>query len=99
MGLGVPVMVKEKKKIAVLINGREHEALRVAVGLTLSDDEVHVYLMDIALVRDEAVDQNLEALQLLRGKVFTNVSSNPFEVLSTEEIAARLSEYDHVIPY
>jgi hypothetical protein len=92
-------MVKEKKRIAVLVSGREQEALRVAVGLTLSDDEVHVYLMDITLVRDEAVEQNLEALQLLRGKVFTNSASNAFEVLPTEEIAARLPEYDHVIPY
>jgi hypothetical protein len=92
-------MAKEKKRIAVLVNGREHEALRVAVGLTLSDDEVHVYLMDITLTRDEAVEQNLEALQLLRGKVFTNSASNAFEVLPTEEIAARLPEYDHVIPY
>jgi hypothetical protein len=34
------------KKIAVLVRERKHEALRMALGSTLAQDEVNVFIMD-----------------------------------------------------
>ncbi len=34
------------RKIAVLIRDRQEEALRMALGLTLADDRVDVYVLD-----------------------------------------------------
>jgi hypothetical protein len=52
-----------KKKIAVLVRGGKSEALRMAVGLTLADDEVTVFVVDSKLdPEDEAVSLNVETL-------------------------------------
>jgi len=88
-----------KKKIAVLVRERQSEALRMAVGLTLEDDEVNVFLMDRKLPDDEAISLNLEALGDMDVKIFTNTKENNFEYMSTEDIARALVNYDNVIPY
>ena len=41
------------KKVAVLVRERQHEALRMAVGMTLDDNEVSVFVMDRKLPADE----------------------------------------------
>ncbi len=88
-----------KKKIAVLVRDRKHEALRMAVGATLANDEVTVFIMDAALETDDEIDVNLEMLSDLKVKLFTNNQGNPFTQKTTEDIAHMLSEYDVVIPY
>ncbi|MBI5025865.1 MAG: hypothetical protein HZC12_03875 [Nitrospirae bacterium] len=88
-----------KKKIAVLVRDRKHEALRMAVGLTLADDEVNVFIMDEKLETDEAVALNLETLTDLDCKIFSNNPANPYQQMTTEEIAKALPDYDIVIPY
>lgn len=92
-----------KKKIAVLVRGgkqeKKHEALRMAVGLTLADDEVNVFIMDDKLEPDEAMALNLETLSDLDCKIFSNNPENKYEQMSTEEIARALTGYDVVIPY
>lgn len=88
-----------KKKIAVLVRDRKHEALRMAVGLTLADDEVNVFIMDDKLEPDEAIALNLETLTDLDCKIFSNNPENKYEQMTTEEIANALSGYDVVIPY
>ena len=87
------------KKIAVLVRDRQHEALRMAVGLTLADDEVHVFVMDNKLASDENVDLNVETVGDMGGKLFSNNPENKFEQMTTEEIAKALVDYDAVIPY
>ncbi len=87
------------KKIAVLIRDRKHEALRMAVGLTLADDEVNVFIMDEKLERDEAIDLNLETLSDLGCKIFSSNPENEYEQMTTEEIARTLTGYDVIIPY
>ncbi|MDA8083425.1 MAG: hypothetical protein M0024_07190 [Nitrospiraceae bacterium] len=92
-----------KKRIAVLVRKRQAEALRMAIGLTLADDEVTVFIMNIPLSDDAAITMNLEML----GEVGVRILSNKqdagqekgFEQLTTEEIAGRLTEFDTVIPY
>jgi len=88
------------KKIAVLVRDRQAEALRMAVGLTLEDDEVNVFVMDKKLDdSDEAVSLNVETCNDLDVKIFSNSPENNFEQMSTEDIARALVNYDTVLPY
>lgn len=96
------VYLKEEgmaKKIAVLVRDRKHEALRMAVGLTLADDEVNVFIMDEKLEADEAISLNLETLSDLGCRIISNNPENRYEQMTTEEIARILPGYDVVIPY
>jgi len=87
------------KKIAVLVRDRKHEALRMAVGATLMNDEVHVFVMDEKLEIDEDTEINLQMLEDLKARLFSNNPDNEFEQKTTEEIASMLVDYDVVIPY
>ena len=91
--------VRMKKKIAVLVRDRQAEALRMAIGLTLEDDEVDVFVMDRKLEDDEAVAVNVEMLNDLDIKIYTNYRENQFEFMNTEDIARALVAYDNVVPY
>lgn len=90
---------KMAKKIAVLVRERQEEALRMAVGLTLADDEVNVFIMDKKLESNEKNDLNVETLGDMDCKIFTNNPENKFEQMTTEEIAKALTGYDVIIPY
>jgi hypothetical protein len=88
------------KKIAVMVRDRQAEAVRMAVGLTLADDEVSVFIMDKKIdMSDEAVALNVETLGDLDVKIYSNNPENQVEQMSTEEIARALVKYDSVIPY
>jgi len=87
------------KKVAILVRNRAGEALRMAVGATLADDEINVFIMDKKIEHNEDNDLNLETLTDLDVKIFSNNPANPYTQKSTEEIARMLSEYDIVIPY
>ena len=88
------------KKIAVIVRDRQAEALRMAVGLTLEDDEVNVFVMDKKLDdSDEAVSLNVEVCNDLDVKIYSNNPENNFEQMSTEDIARALVKYDTVLPY
>jgi hypothetical protein len=88
-----------KKRIAVIVRERQAEALRMAVGLTLKDDEVNVFVMDRKLEDDPAVAMNVEVLGDLGVRIRTNNAENSFEFMSTEDIAKALLTYDTVLPY
>ena len=64
------------KKIAILVRDRKHEALRMAIGATLSNDVVNVFIMDDILEMDEEIDTNLQMLSDLNVEIFSN---NKFE--------------------
>jgi len=87
------------KKIAVLVRDRQVEALRMAVGLTLADDEVHVFLMDRKLESGEGIDLNMEALIDMHAQLFSNYPGNNLELRTTEQIAKALTGYDVIIPF
>ncbi len=87
------------KKIAIVVTDRKHEALRMAVGATLANDEVSVFIMDEKLEIDYDINVNVEMLGDLNVKIFTNNRENPFEHKTIEDIALMLPEYDVVIPY
>ena len=88
------------KRIAVLVQGRQAEALRMALGLVLLDDAVDVYILDRKLADAPDIRLHLATLRDFDFRLFTNQPENDgMEVLVTEEIARRLPEYDHVLPY
>lgn len=87
------------KKVAVLVRDRQHEALRMAVGLTLADNSVSVFVMDTKLVSDKNIEMSVETLGDMNAKILSNNPENKFAQMATEEIAQALTEYDIVIPY
>jgi len=88
------------RKIAVLVRNRESEALRMALGLTLMDDSVNVFLLDRKFDLSEADSANLELMRELDIAFFSNHAGNGgTDYVSTDDLARQLTEYDHVIPY
>ena len=88
------------KKIAVLVRNRQSEALRMALGLSLLDDVVDVYVLDHEFEAAEQDVLNIELMKEMRMRVYSNNAANPaLEYLPGEEIARRLLEYDHILPY
>ena len=88
------------KKITVLVRDRQGEALRMAVGITLLDDVIDVYVLDRKVEETEDNDLNLETMKDMEMNVYTNCKENEeLEYLSTEEIAEKLLGYDHILPY
>jgi len=87
------------KKIAIIVRGRGGEALRMGVGATLADDEVHVFLMGGEVEDNDENKLNLETMETLGVKVYSNDPGNACEHKSTEEIAKMLLDYYTVVPY
>jgi len=88
------------KRVAVVARDRQDEALRMAVGLTLMDDSIDVFVLDRKLADSENNRLNIETMELMEMKLFTNSAENEgMEYLSTEDIARILLGYDIVIPY
>lgn len=88
------------KKIAVIVRDRQGEALRVAGGLTLADDTIEVFVLDRKLDKDDPeVAQPLELVTELDLKMYSNNPDNGYTTITVEEMAKKLLEYDHVVPY
>ncbi len=90
-------------KHAVIIdddNGhRQSEAIRVAVGLTLCDDTVDIYVINTLLTQDEGIKKNLDMLDMTGGSIYSNESKNSFKTISTRELSEKILEYDSVFTY
>ncbi len=90
----------DAKKIAVIVRDRQGEALRVSGGLTLADDAVEVFVLDVKLDKtDPEVARPLELVSDLDLKVYSNNPGNGFAMISVEDMARKLLEYDFVVPY
>jgi hypothetical protein len=88
------------KKIAVLVRDRQGEALRMGLGITLMDDTIDIYVLDREVEENEENIINLEAMEGYEMNLYTNHKGNGiFKYLSDEEIAQKLLEYDHILPY
>ncbi len=89
-----------KKKIAVVTTERHGEALRMSVGITLADDQISVFVLDKEVEENDKNNLNLETLDDLEIKIYTNMEGMPnMEFLPTVEIASKLVEFDHVLVY
>lgn len=88
------------KTIALLVRDRQEEALRMAVGITLRDDIIDVYVLDRKVEESEGNTLNIETLRDLDMRSWTNVPGNAdLAFCSTEELAIRLPAYDHILAY
>lgn len=89
-----------QKKIAILVRDRQGEALRMGVGMILADDLVNVFIMDRKIEETEDNMMNVETMGDMDVKAYTNFKGNEnIEYLSTEEIAQKLLEFDHILSY
>ncbi len=90
----------DTKKIAVIVRDRQGEALRVAGGLTLADDTIEVFVLDRKLAKaDPEIAQPLELVTDLDLKMYSNNAENGYTTITIEEMAKKLLDYDHVVPY
>jgi hypothetical protein len=88
------------KKIAVLVRDRQDNALRMSVGITLMDDAIDVYVLDRKVANSEDNKLNIETIKDMGMGLYTNSKENEgMEFLSTEEIAKKLLDYDHILPF
>lgn len=88
------------KRIAVLVRERQSEALRMSLGLLLLGDSVDVYVLERALAQTDENTLHLRTMDEFEVKRYTNSRQNAgMEYLSTEEVAQKLLQYDHVLPY
>ncbi|OGW74528.1 MAG: hypothetical protein A2484_07555 [Nitrospirae bacterium RIFOXYC2_FULL_44_7] len=71
----------------------------MALGLTLADNSVSVFIMDTRLASDENIEMSVETLGDMNAKIYSNNPENKFTQMATEEIAQALTEYNIVIPY
>ena len=89
-----------QKKIAILVRDRQGEGLRMGVGAMLADDAITVFIMDRKVEENENNTMNLETMNDMDIKTYTNFKGNEnIEYLSTEEIAQKLLEFDLILPY
>lgn len=90
----------DTKKIAVVVRDRQGEGLRVSGGLTLADDTIDVFVLDGKLDRnDPEIATPLELVTDLDLKVYSNNPESGFTMISLEDMAKKLLEYDFVVPY
>lgn len=90
----------DTKKVAVIVRDRQGEALRVSGGLTLADDVVEVFVLDGKLDRnDPAVAQPLELVNDIELKVYSNNPDNGVTLITLDDMAKKILEYDIVVPY
>lgn len=88
------------KKIAVLVRERQGEALRVAVGLTLNDDRVEVFVLDRKVADTPENATNIEVLKEMEMRVATNCADNGgLELLSIADLAREIAACDVILPY
>lgn len=87
-------------KIAILINDRQAEAIRMSSGITLLDDVVEMFFLDAAIDGSDDVEMMLEIAGEMELPMFSNVAENTqMTIMSTEELHNKLLEYDHIIAY
>lgn len=87
------------KKVAVMVSDNQQEGLRMAVGLTLEDNAVSVFVMDKKLASGDDIDLNVETLGDMDAKIYSNNPEDKLEQRTTEEVARALPEFDVVIRY
>ncbi len=92
--------MEEQKKIAVLVRDRQEEGIRMGVGITLEEDIVDIYVLDRKVEETKKNVQNISVMKELEMNLYTNCSDNAdMTFLTNEEIAAKLRDYDHILPY
>lgn len=87
------------KKIGVIVRDRQGEALRMSLGLIVLDDEVDIIVTEP--LSDDNKDFLSNEVMDLVANVYTTVPISGVDIqqISNDELAARLLEYDNILPY
>ena len=92
--------MSDAKKIAVLVRDRQGEALRMALGLTLADDQVTVFNIGAPIEANDENNLNIESLQMMDCPLYSvHEADSEFQLTTMQMIPEKLLEYDHVVPY
>lgn len=92
----------DKKKIAVIVRDRQAEAFRMSVGLTVLDDTIDVFITqpvkndEETLIQLEGIKEMME-MGIIR--VFSIRQGTDFQYITMEDMAGKILEYDHILPY
>ena len=87
-------------KIAVLINDRQAEAIRMSSGITLLDDDIEIFFLDSVVDTTDEVEMMLEIATEMELKMYSNLVENYQMIqISTQQLHNKLLDYDHIIAY
>ena len=93
------------KSAAVIVRNadQQYEGLRISLGLLLNGTRVDMFVIDDEIAcMDEAYRDNMEFVDEMNGKRFSNNSANVekygFRHVTLAEVAARLEHSDIIIP-
>lgn len=90
----------DNKKIAVILQDRPDEALRMALGLTLEGDEITVINTGAPVPQNDGNETNIMALEEFDAILLSvNTADEGFTPIAMQEMPAKLLDYDHVLPY
>lgn len=93
-------MGDESKSVAVILQDRPEEGLRMSVGLTLADDKITVINLGAPIEANEGNDMNVETLDMMEcGRLSVNQADEAFEQITMQEVPEKLLEFDLVLPY
>lgn len=72
----------------------------MSLGLSLMDDSVEVFVLDSELEKTESNMDTIELMQEMDINVYSNNAANEdLHYMSFQEIALKLTEYDHILAY
>ncbi len=72
----------------------------MSLGLILMDDSVAVFLLDSELEKTESNMDTIELMQEMDINVYSNNTVNEdLQYMPFQEIALKLTEYDHILAY
>ncbi len=83
----------------MMVQERSEEALRMALGLTLYDDKVDIYLTCQGPEPTAMNLMNLEMLKAMKAGLYSVFEVDEFKRVSEEDMPQLLLKYDVVIPY
>ena len=88
------------KKTAVVVRDRQSEALRMAIGLTLMDDAIDIFLLNRQLEQSEHTSMSIDVIHEMEMDIYSNIEQGEdVKLLTSSEFANKLLEYDHILPY
>ncbi len=93
------------KRVAVIIKDKErqYQGLRTSLGLLLEDHRVSMFVLDHEIELTEEYEDNLEFIEEMEGERLSNVPVNVekhgFKLVTVEQIAGMLSDFELVIPF
>ena len=93
------------KNVAILVRQpqRQYEALRSSLGCLLENHQVSYLVLDHEVQPDETFSNNLDFLDDMEGRRFSNVAANVekhgFAPMTLKEMGELLREQDIIIPF